>query len=217
MLATYLPGRLRLILLLLALPFITASQCVVLFSSNDSDDDDKDEDKIIIASTGSFVDAPVQGMVYRSGSLSGITGPGGEFEYEPDEPVQFLIGDIRLGQPVNGKAVVTPLDLVPGGNIDTPSVLNIARLLQSLDAEPGDDLITLPARLNDEAVSSNSTLSAAIEFLDFNDEVAFANSASQLVAVLTADYPFTATLVDADTARAHMLEFIASTARNDDQ
>ena len=217
MLAAHLSRKLRLILLLLALPFITASQCVVLFSSNDSDDKDEDKDEIIIASTGSFVDAPVQGMFYRSGSIVGTTGPAGEFRYEPGEPVQFLIGDIRLGQPVNGKAVVTPLDLVPGGDIDTPAVINIARLLQSLDSERGDKLITLPASLNKQAVSSNTAVAAAIQFLDFDDEVIFVNAASQLVAVLTADYPFTATLVDADSARAHMLESIVNTVANGDE
>lgn len=217
MLAAHLPRKLRLILLLLALPFISASQCAVLFSSNNSDDKDEDKDEIIIASSGSFVDAPVQGMSYKSGALGGTTGPAGEFQYEPGEPVQFLIGDIRLGQPVNGKAVVTPLDLVPGGDIDTPAVINIARLLQSLDSERGDKLITLPASLNMQAVTSNTAVAAAIQFLDFNDEDIFVNAASQLVAVLTADYPFTATLVDADTARAHMLESIASAAGNGDE
>ena len=202
--------RSRLLLLLLALPFITASQCVVLFSSGDSDkDDDKeDEEVLIVSSDGSFVDAPVEGMHYRSGTMVGVTGPRGEFSYEPDQPVQFAIGDIALGEPVVGKAVVGPLDLVPGADIDTPAVINIARLLQSLDARPGDDVITIPAGVLNAAVVDNPQLSAAIEFLDFGDEAAFANSASQLVAVLTADYPFTASLVDAETARAHLLQWI---------
>lgn len=206
---SHISGRLRLLLLLLALPFITASQCIVIFSSgdNDKDDDDKEEE-VVVSSQGAFVDAPVEGLAYRSGSLVGITGPGGEFDYLPGEPVQFAIGDIALGEPVVGKAVVGPLDLVPGADIDTPAVINIARLLQSLDARPGDDVITIPAGVLNAAVVDNPQLSAAIEFLDFGDEAAFANSASQLVAVLTADYPFTASLVDAETARAHLLQWI---------
>ena len=99
----------------------------------------------------------------------------------------------------------------------TPAVINIARLLQPLDRERGDKLITLPASLNKQAVSSNTAVSAAIQFLDFDDEVTFVNAASQLVDELTADYPFTATLVDADSAGAHMLESIASTAGNGDE
>jgi hypothetical protein len=53
-------------------------------------------------------------------------------------------------------------------------------------------------------------VSPAIEFLDFSDAAAFVNAASQLVAVLTRDYPFTTVLVDADTARAHMIRSIDS-------
>jgi hypothetical protein len=53
-------------------------------------------------------------------------------------------------------------------------------------------------------------LSSAIEFLDFSDATAFVNAASHLVAVLTRDYPFTAVLVDADNARAHMIRSIDS-------
>ena len=54
------------------------------------------------------------------------------------------------------------------------------------------------------AVQSNEALSASIRFLDFADETAFVNSASQLIASLTAAYPYTAVLVDAETAREHL-------------
>lgn len=198
----------RLALLLVALPFIIASQCTVLFSSGDSNDDDKDkeEEVVVIASTGSFVDSPVEGISYRSGPHTGITGPNGEFQYQEGQSVQFAIGDITLGEPVTGKAFITPVDLVPGSNIDTPAVLNIARLLLSLDTDPDDDVITIGAAVRNKAVLSNSLVSTAIEFLDFHDDDAFANAASQLVAVLTADYPFTASLVDAETAGQHLRE-----------
>jgi hypothetical protein len=47
-------------------------------------------------------------------------------------------------------------------------------------------------------------VAAAIDYLDFSDDDSFASSASQLVAVLTGDYPFTGVLVDAETARRSM-------------
>ena len=50
------------------------------------------------------------------------------------------------------------------------------------------------------AVKSNDTVSVAIEFLDFSDDTVFVNTASQLVASLTSDYPFTAMLVEADSS-----------------
>ena len=199
--------RLRLVLMLLALPFITASQCVVLFSSGDNDDKDKDDEEIVVvARQGNLMGTPVEGLAYRSGAEVGVTGPGGVFSYVEGELISFALGDIELGAPVDGKAVIAPRDLIPGGTNDTPAVINIARLLQSLDADPGEEIITIPPAVLAAAVRDNPAVSTAIAFLDFADETAFSNAASQLVAVLTADYPFTASLVDGDTARARLLQ-----------
>jgi hypothetical protein len=173
---------------LVALLSLTGSECVIVAKSGSSHD--KDEEKrsglVVVLSDGQFIDAPVQGMGFVSGSVSGITGPDGEFQYEAGQPVRFFIGDIVLGEGAEGGAVVTPLDLVPGGDIDTPAVINIARLLQSLDAVPGDERITLPDTVHTTALRGNEALFASIEFMDFHDEAAFVNAASQIVAVLTA-------------------------------
>ena len=44
----------------------------------------------MVANSGSFGDTPAQGVSFASGSLSGITGRNGEFQYEPGKKVQFL-------------------------------------------------------------------------------------------------------------------------------
>lgn len=197
---------------LLAVLLLTGSKCVfVAKSGGGSSDRNKDDESglVVIIGDGQFVDGPVAGLRYVSGSVAGVTGTAGEFQYELDSSVQFFIGDIPLGDPVRGKAIMTPLDLVPNGTVDTPAVINIARLLQSLDAVPGDDAITLPEQLRTVAVLANEALTASIEFLDFSDESAFVNTASQLVAILTAGYPYTAVLVDADSARLHLIESLA--------
>jgi hypothetical protein len=194
-------------LLLLTMPLLGGGKCAFFYSSGDDDDDDKEAnetDLVVVVGEGTLVDAPVQGVRYESGSLTGITGNNGEFRYEVGNTVRFSIGDIVLGGPIAGKALVTPLDMVENGTADTPAVINIARLLQSLDSEPGDEVITIPQEVRAAALHSNEALSSAIEILDFSDEAAFVNAASQLVAVLTGDYPFTAVLVDADQARAHL-------------
>jgi hypothetical protein len=147
---------------------------------------------------------------YESGSLAGITGRNGEFQYEVGNSIRFFIGDINLGWAVKGKSLITPLDLVTDGTTATPAVINIARLLQSLDSDPADEVITIPDAVRAAAVHSNEGLSSAIEFLDFSDDPAFVNAASKLVAVLTRDYPFTAVLIDADTARDHMINSIGN-------
>jgi len=209
-----------LILALIAIPLLGGGQCSFFFSSGgDSsaadDEDDKDDTAglVVIIGDGRLIDAPVEGVSYESGSLAGITGSNGEFQYEVGNTIRFFIGDIALGRAVRGKAVITPLDLVAEGSADTPAVINIARLLQSLDSEPGDGVITIPAAVRSAAVRSNAALAPAIEFLDFSDSTAFINSASHLVAVLTRDYPFTAVLVDADSARAHMIRSINNTTK----
>jgi hypothetical protein len=203
-----------LILSLVAIPLLGGSQCAFFFSSGGGSSDSQGKDEraglVVIISNGNFVEAPVEGVNYESGSLAGITGRNGEFQYEVGKSIQFFIGDINLGRAVKGKPLITPLDLVTDGAIDTPAVINIARLLQSLDSDPADDVITIPDAVRAAAVRSNKGLSSAIEFLDFSDDPAFVNAASQLVAVLTRDYPFTAVLIDADTAHDRMIKSIGT-------
>jgi hypothetical protein len=199
-----------LVILLLTAPLLAGGQCSFFYSSGDDDDDEETGNAtVVVVASGTLVDAPVEGVRYESGALAGITGSNGEFRYEVGNTVRFSIGDIALGQPVTGKAVITPLDLVENGTSDSPAVINIARLLQSLDSQPGDGIITIPAEVRAAAVRSNPAVAAAIEFMDFSDEPAFINAASQLVAVLAGDYPFTAVLVDADQARAHLERSLA--------
>ena len=157
---------------------------------------------------GNFVGPPARGIAYESGSLSGLTGQNGEFRYEEGGTVRFFIGDIRLGGEVKGSDLLSPIDLVDNGSEDHPAVINIARLLQSLDATSGDSVITIPGSVVKEAVVTNEALFSSIQSLDFDDDQSFVNAASALVAVLARDYPFTATLVDAVTAREQMLDSI---------
>ncbi len=133
-----------------------------------------------------------------------MTGPSGNFEYEEGGKLQFFIGDLALGGSVPGKTLITLPDLINEADYNSPAVVNIARLLLSLDAVPGDAAITIPPSLHDIARRDNGLVSASIEHLDFRDDMTFVNTASQLVAVLTNDYPFTASLVDAEPARNYL-------------
>jgi hypothetical protein len=210
--------RVLLIFTLLALPLIVGSSCVVLFNSgggssnnndkNDNDNDnDKNDDEIIVIS-GNFNAPATEGLNYESGALTGITGKDGEFQYVAGSPVEFAIGDIQLGTAVMGKSVITPRDLVlEDTNADTAAV-NITRLLQSLDADLSDEVVTIPAIARAKAVLSNESVSAAIGFMDFSDESSFVNSASQLLATLTVSYPFTVTLVDTETVQVKRVKAV---------
>ena len=206
-------GRIfRLLFAMLAWLSLTATDCAFVAKSGSShiDDDERNSGLIVVIREGRLVDAPVEGVDWRTATLSGVTGPDGEFRYRSGEQVSFAIGAIPLGEPVAGKPLVTPLDLVPQGTLDAPAVINIARLLQSLDAQPGDDRITIPAAVRAAAVASNPAVAATIRFLDYHDNSRFANSAAQLVATLTAEYPFTGVLVDAPQARAHLQRSLSS-------
>lgn len=193
---------------LIAVLLLTGAKCAFVATSggggSGSDNNDKNNSTIVVVNEGQFIDGPVEGLGYVSGKLSGTTGRQGEFQYEQGQPVRFYIGDLALGEVPRGKAVITPLDLVENGTIDTPAVINIARLLQSLDAIPGDAAITIPSPSSGLATRTAATIAATPGHMDFHDENSFVNTASQLIATLTDGYPFTAVLVDADTARQHL-------------
>ena len=191
----YISSKFRFIFLISIFPFLVGSQCTVLFNSGGNDDKDKEEDEIVVVTaSGVFGSTPIAGANYASGNLRGVTGSKGEFDYEPGTTVQFSIGDIALGKAVDGKSLITAADLVTDDAVNTSADVNIKRLLKSLDADPDTGHINIPPQVRSQAVSSNSSVSASIEFLDFTDDTTFANTASQLVAVLTQDYPFTAVL-----------------------
>lgn len=106
---------------------------------------------------GIFVDAFVAGIGYRTETQSGVTNALGEFNYLPGETVTFFIGDLVF-PPVPAKGTVTPLDMAQTLNPASPVVLNIARLLQSLDTDGN------PA--NGITISPTAAQSAAA--VDFN-------------------------------------------------
>ena len=84
--------------------------------------------------TGIFVDAPVEGLSYTAGSITGTTDASGRFSYTPGANVTFALGGISF-PPVAGAAMVSPVDLVSGTGAQDPAAVAIARLLQSADAD----------------------------------------------------------------------------------
>lgn len=85
--------------------------------------------------SGVFLDSPVYGVAFSTSSQSGQTDASGGFLYLDGETVSFSIGQIALGT-VPGRPVVTPVDIVGGATDETDQrVVNICRLLQSLDLD----------------------------------------------------------------------------------
>jgi len=88
--------------------------------------------------TGVF-GGPVQGLEYKTPTISGITNDQGEFKYGPGEVVTFSVGGLVLGASP-ARDLVTPAHLaveVAGDamKLRNQKVTNIARLVQSLDSD----------------------------------------------------------------------------------
>ncbi|MBI4595991.1 MAG: beta-propeller domain-containing protein [Candidatus Tectomicrobia bacterium] len=151
---------------------------------------------------GLLVDAPVEGVSYQSGAQTGVTGRDGKFIYEIGKTTLFFIGKIELGE-VPGKSLVTPLDLVSDGFTATDGVINLARFLQSLDADVNDDRITIPEAVRWQA-EEMADLKAG---LDFKNSPTFALDAPHVLKQLTTGVPqynVVVNLVDTNTAAAHL-------------
>lgn len=84
--------------------------------------------------TGHFIDAPVAGMKFETPSHKGHTNDSGAFDYITGEDVKLYIGSLYIGS-AKAKHKVTPMDLVGTDNLDDERVINMARLLQSLDVD----------------------------------------------------------------------------------
>jgi len=84
---------------------------------------------------GVFVDSAVAGVTYTTSSgLSGTTNSSGEFDYQEGDNANFSIGDISLGS-VTASAVLTPVEVMGASGTADQQVINLARLLQTLDSD----------------------------------------------------------------------------------
>jgi hypothetical protein len=142
-----------------------------------------------VQSTGLFLDSPVKGVDYQSTSHSGVTDDKGHFDYRVGEKTTFKVGNIILGTAkINSKdSVITPLDLVKNSTIDDPRVVNILRVIQTLDADKntsnGINIVSKP---------SNDTVNLSKDNNNLND-----TQIAQLTSTSTAD------VVSKDDAKKH--------------
>ena len=142
---------------------------------------------------GRFIDGPVGGLHFTSGSTSGTTAADGSFTYEVGQPVTFTLGGITFGT-VNGKGIVTPVDLVPTANPvvpeSDPKVLRIAQLLLTVDAD-GDP-------------SNGISVPAAVQAAAAGKTFDFTSSEGALATFLSGSLGVSTPLVTAAVAQAHL-------------
>ena len=141
--------------------------------------------------TGVFLDAVVSGVNYQTATKSGVTNSDGEYNYVAGEQVTFSVGGVVLGTALAGP-VVTPLLLVDGAADATdPRVVNIVRLLLSLDSDGIPD--------NGIDITPDMHTAAAALSLDFDSATFDTDAQSLLETVIGAG----TLLVDASVAQTH--------------
>jgi hypothetical protein len=83
---------------------------------------------------GHFIDSPVGGLSFETRTHTGKTDESGGFDYFPGERVELAIGSVHLGNPL-AEHKISPLDIFEFADTQDKRVINMARLLQSLDAD----------------------------------------------------------------------------------
>jgi hypothetical protein len=127
---------------------------------------------------GRFIDAPVEGLSYTSGDITGVTDSNGTFTYEVGSTVVFRVSNIEIGS-VMGAETITPLDLVPNAADETDdTVVNILRFLQSLDTDGDPE--------NGVTISATVQNTQTNETIDFNQTVSDFETDPALVTWLAA-------------------------------
>ncbi len=83
---------------------------------------------------GVFVDSPVEGLRYVSGTISGKTTSGGLFSYQVGSSIKFYVGDLLIGEALP-TAMISPIDLVPGAtDAHHPKVVKIVKFLLTVNS-----------------------------------------------------------------------------------
>ncbi len=184
----------------------------IVDDGDDDDDDDDDDDLAFVTGGGAvagggagaagllqgvFLDSAVEGISYTGGGASGTTNSSGIFNYTAGSKVTFSIGGITLGT-ATGKATVTPIDVAGATDESDQRVINMIRLLQTLDDDGNPD--------NGIKITSTTRNAAKnITSVDFNQSPSgFTGSTATDVATLTATTSAgTSTLVSTTEALTH--------------
>lgn len=156
--------------------------------------------------TGTFIDAQVKGLHYKTATQEGDTNEAGEFKYLAGETIEFKLGNLSLGS-VNADGLITPYTLAGDTNILNPSdkAVNIALLLQNFDADRTDTMLDV-LKLKDMDLSTFS-LSDTPATNEGKISTKFADNS-----FVTTSGVLTPTLIDAQTAKTNLKNNVALSA-----
>ena len=127
---------------------------------------DSGNDNNTALNSGYFIDAPVQGLEYKTQSgIEGVTDQSGRFEYRAGEKISFKIGKLEIGEALpDSDGLVTPDNIQ---NISQSQRILLMRLLQALDSDDNPaNGITIPQ----EVVTYLSDLPEEKRFSEISDQ-----------------------------------------------
>jgi len=174
--------------------FLAISAC----GGSSGNSNDSDSTSLL---TGVFLDSAVSGISYTTESQSGITNTAGEFRYVAGETLTLSIGNLPLPS-VLAMDSLSPLDLFNTNDVSDIRVVNLSRLLQSLDVD-GDPSNGIEIS---ESVSA-ATTSTSIDFSQ--DQETFENNVDVINLVANSGSS-NAVLITADDAILHLQNTLAT-------
>lgn len=167
---------------------------IAILAGCGSDDDDNSGSSGPQTLTGTLLDAPVINIDYSTDTQSGVTNAQGEFTYVEGERVFFSVGDLNLPSALADE-IVTPMDMVGIQDSTDFRVVNIIRLLQSLDDDGNPDN---GISITDTAKNSATQVNFGLLEEDFEASTAVLN-----LIVNGGQLPVVTELVSAAQAIAH--------------
>ncbi|GIU19302.1 hypothetical protein TUM4261_41120 [Shewanella sp. c952] len=176
---------------------------LTLVACGSSDDDPEPETLpqpvpvTVTPDTGVFLDSAVIGIGYRTETLSGTTDVEGKYQYLAGETVTFFIGGLEFPATA-ATGIVTPLNIAATDDVTNTAVINMARLLQTLDQD-GDP---------SNGISITQTAIDSAEPVDFSmSTTEFAASAAVQATIENGGQDTAVSeLIDTETALEHLSE-----------
>jgi hypothetical protein len=155
--------------------------------------------------TGVFIDSPVINVGYRTATQTGNTNSLGQYTYLDGETVTFFIGDLEF-PPTPAASVITPLELADSTVVTNPVVVNIIRLLQTLDKDGNPD----------NGIQITEEAKGAATQVDFTlDEAAFESDQAVTTLISSAGQDTTVvSLVSTEEALQHFQQSLNSLAED---
>ena len=156
---------------------------------------------------GHLIDSPVGGLTFWTLTHSNLTDEAGAFDYFPGETVTFAIGNSVIGSAVADHKM-SPLDFFAASDTEDHRVINMGRLLQSLDSDayPKGGITITPKVV---AAFETTMGNLGLESLDFSND-------TQINAVIDGTIVEADSLgvyldkVSADEAKAHLDETLSN-------